>query len=454
MTPGARPGRHRVQGFALVYALLAGLLIITLAAMMAAAQVTRAQSTGNSTRLAATGTSQRGGLKFGERVAAARASRWVKAMEASTDTGAMLGILQREADASLCGRYVHGQALRLHFTTAACGRAVPSGAALQSATRTLNAAGAAYTWVVPYVLVSTEGTTEVHSTGTLRFTEGPLPLSAYAVWAGSLGNLAGVSTTGPLYVNSRPGLSGTATARSVHVGGCTTGSCSASGVSVAGTVGTAMTFSPAPVRICTASGCVSGLVNAQESPSTPVGQAVSATLSVSGGTMYLGVNADGRQRVTHCLATCSTYVYPANTDVVLVTYGNLNLYPEVWGEPSVPGRLTVYATGTVTVGGALNLANPPCEEDVCPASTNILGLFSEQSVTLNAPVMAAVYAAGNVTGGNGTQTVMGAVGAGGTVTNLVVRHDPRMTAREGLAPPLWPRLSSRTNQVLLEPDGS
>lgn len=454
MTPAVRPGRHRIQGFALVYALLAGLLIITLAAMMAAAQVARAQSTGNSTRLAVTGTSQRGGLMFGERVAAARASRWVKAMEVSTDPGAMLGVLQQQADASLCGRYVHGQALRLHFTPAACSRGLPHGVTLHAAARTLNATGTASTWTIPYVLVSTEGTTEVVATGTLRFADGTLPVSSYAVWSGSLANLAGVSTTGPLYVNARPGLSGTATARSVHVGGCTTGSCSASGVSVAGTVGTAMTFSPGPVRVCTSSGCVSGLVNAQESPSTPVGQAVSATLSVSGGTMYLGVNADGRQRVTHCPATCTTYVYPANTDVVLVTYGNLNLYPEVWGEPSVPGRLTVYATGTITVGGALNLANPPCEEDVCPASTNILGLFSEQSVTLNAPVMAAVYAAGNVTGGNGVQTVMGAVAAGGTVTNLVVRHDPRMTAREGLAPPLWPRLSSRTNQVLLEPDGS
>lgn len=444
----------RTDGFALIYTMLAGVLIITLAAMMAAAQVLRTTSTGNVTRLASMNAAQRGALTYAQRLTAAHASRWVKTTEASTYPNAIIALLQQAANGTLCGRNVHGQRVRLHVTSTACDRSLPAGASLQAPVRVASLSGSSYTWTVPYVLATTDGTSETFTTGSLRYTEGSTKVSSYALWAGSLPNAQSIRSTGPVYVLGPASLQGTAEIDELHVAGCSTPAlgCSGNGGLVLGdTTQSTMTFTPSPVQPCTTIACVNGQVNARETSTFPVSAAVSPVVDVMyGGVMYLTVRADGQQGIIHCQSTCTLYVYSANSDVIVVNYGSVILRAATAGEPSITNRLTIYATSSMTVESALQLANPPCETDSCPQPTNMLGLISEGNITLNAPVEAGLFGMGNVVG-NGMQNVLGSVVAYGTASNLNIRHDSRMMAHEGQAPPIWPTLSSRTNNVLVDP---
>lgn len=444
----------RTDGFALIYTMLAGVLIITLAAMMAAAQVMRTTSTSNVTRLASMTTAQRGALTYAQRLTAAHASRWVKATEASTDPATIMALLQQAANATLCSRNVHGQLVRLHVTSAACDRGLPPGATLQAPVRVASVTGATHTWTVPYVLATTDGTNETFTTGSLRYTDGAAFASTYALWAGSLPNAQSIRSTGPVYVLGAASVQGTAEIHELHVAGCTAvaPACVGSGGLVLGdTAQSTMTFTPSPVQPCTTIACVSGRVNARASTTFPTTPGLSSVVTVLyGGVMSLMVRPDGQQGLRHCAATCNEYAYAPGSNVIVVNYGSPTVRADVAGEPSVTNRLTIYATGNITVESALTLANPPCETDTCPQPTNMLGLISERDIALNAPVEAGLFGMGNVVG-NGVQDVMGSVVAYGTASNLSIRHDPRMMAVEGQAPPVWPTLSSRTNNVMVDP---
>lgn len=444
----------RTDGYALIYTMLAGVLIITLAAMMAAAQVVRTTSTGNVTRLASMTSAQRGALTYAQRLTAAHASRWVKATEASTDPTTILVLLQQAANGTMCGRNVHGQSVRLHVTGTACDRGLPPGATLQAPVRVASASGVSHTWTVPYVLVTAEGTDETFTTGSLRYTDGTTFASSYALWTGSLPNAQTIRSTGPVYVLGPARVQGTAEISELHVAGCAApapGCVGNGGLVLGDTAQSTMTFTPSPVQPCTTIACVSGQVNARESTMLPVMPSVSPVLNVlNGGVISLMITPDGRQGILHCDATCNEYTYPPNSDALIVSYGSPTVRAGVAGEPSVTNRLTIYATGNITVDRALTLANPPCETDTCPQPTNMLGLISERDILLYAPVEAGLFGMGNVVG-NGVQDVLGAVVAYGTASNLNIRHDPRMMALEGQAPPIWPTLSSRTTNVMVDP---
>lgn len=444
-------------GFALIYTMLAGLFIIVLSAMMAAAHMARVNATASTTAQATANATQQGALMYAQRIIAARATQWVKSTEGASDPAAVLNLLQAAANAAFCNREAYTQSLRVHFTAQACGQ--PLSSALPPATRRASEYGNVNNWNVPYVIVTRDSTTgrESVDNGALRFTDGITPISVYGLWTRNATPLGSVATSGPAYVLGTATLTGTVPIPNVQVAGCAAPSdgCSATGgLTVNGTRKTAMTFSPNPVTPCESGGCATGIINAQAAVSTPIIPPLAPTLTFMGGSLQLGVTPDGQQIITNCVEDgfCTSTQLPATGDHVIVSYGDTAVIAEDPSLPAIAGRLTVYSSGNITVGGPLPVANPPCELDGCGPNRTMLGLISDDNITLYAPLTAALYARAGISSGDGnTYTLTGAAASGGPIENVVIRHDARMAAPSADAPPAWPTLSSRTNLVTVEP---
>ncbi|MFC6663651.1 hypothetical protein [Deinococcus multiflagellatus] len=357
----SRPPRllHATDGYALLYALLAGLVIMSLSSLIMVNQLLRTASASDTTRAVSQGAQQYSALIYGQRVAASWASRWV---QGSASGGHMsLETLQRAIDATMCHREVTEQRLRLYVTARSCGAALPARFSLPDVAHQ-NLPTGAVTWRVPYILVAdaASGDQPQSTTGVLRFTLGTVSAATYAVWAGQLPEGAGVSSTGPVYVLGPAALSGTGAYLELNLAGCAapTPLCTPSGgLKLAGTQGTHMTFVPSPVQPCTTAVCVRGPVNARDFVSSPASATWGSMVALSGSTVRLSVAPDGQQRVTQCFYGFSCTALDFDGDVLISAPGDITLTAD--SQPSVSRRVVLRSGGAVTVKQPLTLAAPP-----------------------------------------------------------------------------------------------